>query len=475
MDDASRPAADAAGTATPGAVSSRLVSIDILRGLAILWVISFHLWIDDTRHLLDSPALFGDLLDRVVDGRAIAALTALAEVVLGLGYLGVPVFMMLSGLSLTLNAYRRAERAPARATLRRFRRVVPVYLTGLVLVLATIAVIAYLQTRIDGGGFLAQWAKVRVGGKETNIERPDVIWAFTVGGWVYREPAAQPPVGSLWFVQLLLQYYLIFPFALMLLRRAGPLRFALVAASVTIIARAIYIPVTDASLDPYRAGGYLSMLAPFRGTEFFFGMIAGWLLARRRDEVGAWFASGLDVAGVVVLGVLLVMSSVILDAGGEAQRIFSDVCLNAGLVLVVAPLLFKAPGRLEASALARALVFLGVVSFTALIVNDVMRYTAEFMRWEGVDGFVWWFFLIVVYVPVGTLIAYPLAALFGLLPSQRGKPRVRRRLAPALAPVPAAVAPVRTVHAAPARRPNRRERREAAHQAALARGAAVED
>jgi hypothetical protein len=85
----------------------------------------------------------------------------------------------------------------------------------------------------------------------------------------------------------------------------------------------------------------------------------------------------------------------------------------------MAPLLFKAPGRLEVSAPARALVFLGVISFTALIVDDQMRYVGSFLRYEGVHGPAWWFFLWVVYIPVGALLAYPLAKLFGLLPKRR--------------------------------------------------------
>jgi hypothetical protein len=93
---------------------------------------------------------------------------------------------------------------------------------------------------------------------------------------------------------------------------------------------------------------------------------------------------------------------------------------QVALALFALPLLCKRPGALEGSAPARALVALGVISFTALIVNDAMRYVGSFLRTQDLPNAVWWFFLWVIYIPAASaLIAYPMAKLFGLLPKQR--------------------------------------------------------
>ena len=410
--------ADAAAVARPS--SGRLVSIDILRGLAILWVIVFHLWGDMTYELYaGATPLYEHVRDDALDGKFLPMLSSVGEVILAQGYMGVAVFMMLSGLSLTLNASRRGEPGILRGYATRFRRILPTYWVGVLLLVSTVAVIALLQMWLDGGSYTHQWMNVRIGVfARVGVVWQDVAWAATVGAWVFRDKSDTVPVGSLWFVQLLLQYYLIFPFALILLRKIGPWRFALAGIAVTLAARAVYVPLSH-PWDTLYSSRYLWALAPLRGSEFFIGMSIGQLLATERDRVGEWFRSPFDTAGLVVLGVLLLMTAVLITPQGDPQLIFGDVILHLGLACLIVPLLFKRPGRLEVSVVARPLVFLGVVSFTALIVNDMMRYVGSFLRYEDVTGPAWWLFLWVVYVPVGTLLAYPLAKVLRLLPSQR--------------------------------------------------------
>jgi peptidoglycan/LPS O-acetylase OafA/YrhL len=431
-------AAPAAQPPGPSEPSARLVSVDILRGLAILWVMVFHLWGDLTLHLGDTPDLYSNFRDRVLEGRLLPALTALGELILGQGYMGVPVFMMLSGLSLTMNAYRRGEPGILRGYAARFRRILPVYWGGVLLVLGAVAAVALLQMLRHGGSYEHQWFSVRGGGDvRENILWDDVAWALTVVPWVFRDKFNTVPVGSLWFVELLLQYYLIFPFALILLRKIGPWYFALAGIVLAVAIRSAYIPWARESVQFYHAERYFALLSPFRVSEFFIGMSIGHLLVSRRDQVAGWVKSPLDIGGLLVIGVMLIMGGVVIAPEGDTQLVASDVMVQVGLALVILPLLFKAPGRLEVSVLARALVFLGVISFTALIVNDMMRYFATFLRFEGVSGPPWWFFLWVVYIPVGTLLAYPLAKLFGLLPQQRARERAKASLSVATAQSPA--------------------------------------
>ncbi len=435
-------AARAAQPTGPSATSARVVAIDILRGLAILWVMVFHLWGDMTYHLGDTPDLYSNFRDRVLEGRPLPALTSLGELILGQGYMGVPLFMILSGLSMTMNAYRRGEPGILRGYAARFRRILPVYWGGVLLIVVAVAAVALLQMLVDGGSYQHQWFNVRLAVVAPRIIHwDDVAWAMTIVPWVFQGKIATitpVPVGSLWFVELLLQYYLIFPFALILLRKIGPWYFALAGIAITIAARSAYVPWSHESLQAARAARYLETLSPFRASEFLIGMSIGHLLACRREQVAEWVKSPLDIGGLLVIAVMLVLGGVVLAPEGDPQLVASHVMAQVGLALLILPLLFKAPGRLEVTILARALVFLGVISFTALIVNDMMRYFASFLRLEGVSGPPWWFFLWVIYIPVGTLLAYPLAKLFGLLPQQRARERAKASLRVATTPSRAA-------------------------------------
>jgi peptidoglycan/LPS O-acetylase OafA/YrhL len=432
MSESPDHAAPETTTAPHAAPSGRVVSIDILRGLAILWVIVFHLYVDMTYNN-DLPGLYPRFRDQVLDGRPLAALTAFGELVFGHGYLGVALFMMLSGLSLTMNAHLRGEPGILRGYWIRFRRILPVYWGGVALILGSVALVALLQMLMDGGSYEHQWFNVRIAAwSHANIMWDDVAWALSVVPWIFRDKIATVPVDSLWFVELLVQYYLIFPFALIVLRKVGPWYFALGAVALTLAGRWAYIPWSREALGSDHAARGLWSIPLFRMSEFFIGMSIGYLLACRREQMAGWVRSPFDTVGLLVLGVLCVMGGVILAPWNEQWMIVGDVWIEVGLALVIVPLLFKAPGWLERSAPARALVFLGVVSMTALIINDMMRFFASFMRFEGIaHGPPWWFFLWVVYVPVGTLLAYPLARVFGLLPDQRARARAATVAVPA--------------------------------------------
>jgi peptidoglycan/LPS O-acetylase OafA/YrhL len=376
--------------------------------------------------------LYPAFRDRVAEGKPLAALTALGELILGQGYLGVALFMMLSGLSLTMNAYRRAEPGVLRGYAARFRRLIVPYWGGVLLLTGTVAAIALLQVLFDGGSFADQWWNVRIALiQPVHVQWDDVLWALSVMPWLFRDKVATVPVGSLWFVELLLQYYLLFPFALIVLKKLGPWRFALAGIAITIAARAVFVPLGRDSMENIYVARYLDSLAVFRGSEFFIGMSIGYLLVHRREQMEEWVRSAFDIAGLLVIAVLLVMGGTVLGPKADAFLVVGDTMTQIGLAVLLLPLLFKVPGRLETSVVAKALVFLGVISFTALIVDDMMRYVASFLRYEGVSGPPWWFFLWVVYIPVGTLLAYPLAKLFGLLPQQRAAAKASVRTEPA--------------------------------------------
>lgn len=433
MASAVAQAAPASRQATASSRFGRIDSIDILRGLAILWVITFHLWADTTYRLFDQPHLFLEpIRGDVLDGRPLAALSAIGEAIVSQGTLGVPAFMMLSGIALTMNAYRRGEPSALKGYVMRFKRILPVYWAGILLGVATLVVIAYLQVRLDGGTFSQQWSNVRIGVlSRVSMGWDDILIGLTVFGWIFREKPSTPSVDSLWFVELLLQFYVLFPLFLRLERKVGPWTFAIGAVLVTTALRGAYMPWGYEVFSRSTSDRNLAVFAPFQLSSFCLGISMGHLLATRREELSEWVSSGFDSFGFVVLGLASLITGLLISPESRAAHAASFPLEHIGLALLMFPLLFKPPGRLEASIPARGLIAIGVVSFTVLIVNDDLRFVGSFLRYEGVPRAVWWFFLWIVYVPVGTLLAYPFARLFGLLPSQRARGRARDAALPA--------------------------------------------
>jgi peptidoglycan/LPS O-acetylase OafA/YrhL len=405
----------------PSSRDGRLVTIDVLRGLAILWVMTFHLYADMIQRADAEPQhLYPAFRDRLAEGAPLHALTALAELIMSMGYQGVPLFMILSGLSLTLSAYRRPEAPLLRGYLERGRRLLVPYWTATMLTVATIATIALLQMLIHGGNYHDQWFAVTLARTvAVNTRLDDVLYTLSVFGWLFRDKPVTIAVGSLWFVQMLVVYYLVFPFALRLLNRMGPWRFLLLGLALTLAARSWFIFFPPHWIDPLSRTRLLYVFPLFRASEFFMGMSLGYLLARRRAQVAEWVRSPFDIAGIVAMALLLQMFGAMLKTETDLLSVLGDPAIQIAMLLLIVPVLFKAPGRLEVSAFATVMAFVGTVAYAALIVNDQMRYIASFLRQEELPRAVWWFFLVVIYIPAGTLLAYPLAKVLGLLPGRR--------------------------------------------------------
>ena len=114
-----------------GVVRHEFPYLDGVRGLAALWVVLFHTY------------LFSGMTDEIENTYpAIAA-------VMGWGYLGVPVFIVLSGYVLMLPTLSSPDYRLPRGTLtffkRRARRILPPYYAALAISLALIAFIPVMQ------------------------------------------------------------------------------------------------------------------------------------------------------------------------------------------------------------------------------------------------------------------------------------------------------------------------------------------
>jgi peptidoglycan/LPS O-acetylase OafA/YrhL len=394
--------------------SGRIVAIDILRGFAILWVILYHVWTDVHYPYLKSISeQFRVVPHDAADGDYAGAAAAVFHAFSRAGYLGVPLFMILSGLSLTLVAMRR-EQPPAgtaRLLYRRLRRVMIPYWFGFAYAVAFAAALALVQWQRHGGhgyGWFLSNGDVRI--------IPEQIFAgglliprFWKNSWEFA------PEGSLWFVLLIVQYYLLFPLLLPLLKRIGPWFFLALMFAITMVSLNAVVAVDGNLID---ADSWVQMLAPFRIYEFALGMAGGYLMATRPRLLIEYTRAPLDIASIVVLGLLLFVGGSMIEADSGGPVTFQQPMHALGMSLIFLPLVMKIPGRLEVSAAGRMLAWVGVISYTVLIVNEPLRSVTHVMRLEGAgDGWqVLW--IGVLYVPLTLVLARPLAVFLGLV--QRG-------------------------------------------------------
>jgi peptidoglycan/LPS O-acetylase OafA/YrhL len=407
-------------TTPPG--TARIVAIDVVRGIAILWVVLYHLWTDVNSFAVGSiSARFHAVPDAIRDLDIVATAEAIFHAVLRVGYLGVPLFMILSGLSLTLVAERRAltlGSAPGFLG-RRLRRVLVPYGFGWAYTVACFALIALWQVIQFGDfGFWHYWWEGsftipdRAGEFVSNPLSGGNIWAgLLLVPRIFRAEWQFAPEGSLWFVLLIVQYYLLFPLLLVALRRLGPARFLALTLAVTLVALDLV-----RALDGDLVGLHhvLDMGSPFRIFEFGLGMTAGHFLATgsaREHRALTRLALPLAVAGAA----LVVAGSTIRVDTNARSGLLATPAVALGLTLLFVPLVFKRTGRLERGHAGRAVAWVGVISYAVLIASEPLRSVTLRLGFQF-DSFatdVIWAWLL--YLPLTIAIAWPVARLLGLV------------------------------------------------------------
>ncbi|MEX2246040.1 MAG: acyltransferase [Dehalococcoidia bacterium] len=406
--------------------SRRLPAIDILRGLAIAWVVLFHLWGDMEFFPLAPKLYYEAFADRVGDGEGWPAFTAFTDLLFRLGFQGVPLFMMISGVSLTIAAYRSGDGlAWARFFGQRFRKLLVPYWAGVALTYSVMALIAWRQAALGIGGFEERFTGgVTIAlGSAIHVDSGVAFASVGLVPRLLRNEWFFAPQLALWFVGLLAQYYLLFPVLFLLMRRVGIIAFLIATFGLTVGANWWIVHEYGAPEFQFRL---VTGWAPFRLFEFTAGMAVGALLVDPRRK--HWLRALRHPASV---GAALTLGVAVHTAGGLmigdwSLRYWQSMALplsTLGLALLALPLLTAPAGRLQLSLPMRALAFIGTMSYTVLIVNDAMRLVASQLRFEGLPDGWWWAFLIVVYVPASVGLAWPLARVLRLLPARSAAER----------------------------------------------------
>jgi peptidoglycan/LPS O-acetylase OafA/YrhL/O-antigen/teichoic acid export membrane protein len=375
----SRSKAPRGGTA-PVRPSRRLPFLDGLRGLAASFVVVSHCW----------STVFPDARE----GRTT---TQLLTSWMGLGHYAVSVFIVISGFSLGLVAWRGGLGWPggmAAFFVGRFRRIVPTYWAAVV-VCAGLG--ATLLSHPDG----TLWdgaIPIRLSGVVTHLLLlQDVHWAGPAGSTAFWSLAVE------WHI------YLAFPLLILLLRRWPRMWLApvLVAGVVSCVSQL----TPDSRLGSWTAGLHPSLYA-----LFVLGLVSARQAAqasdaatRRRHEARLLFAFAWG----------LVLAMVVMAHGLDPVSPVNDLWFGPLAALCIGRMAIAAPRpRSFRSVLElRPLVWLGTISYSlylihAVVIESVWRLTAR--PWQL--GEPW---SLVVEVTVGLSASIGAAAVFHRLVERR--------------------------------------------------------
>lgn len=230
--------------------TNKLACLDGLRGLAVLAVVLFH-------HRLESESfpVRSELYTLLAPSR--------------LGYLGVHLFLVLSGFCLTHSLIGRARKGRSPSLARYFRdrwwRIAPPYYAAI----AVYLIVATIQR---------SWGLSPVRPEAVDARQIGVHLAFLHGLWPETLEAINSPF---WSLSLEFQFYLTLPLLFALAERVGYRAVVAAVVGLSLIFRAGIVGVVPEQL------GVLNGFFLGRWAEFALGMaVASW--ANRRERGPAW-------------------------------------------------------------------------------------------------------------------------------------------------------------------------------------------
>jgi peptidoglycan/LPS O-acetylase OafA/YrhL len=387
---------DLSSSAPQAGDGARLPRIDILRGIAILVVILYHL---DNLIILRG----GWGLARGADGSAHmtgAALLRLAFLPFHMGRVGVNLFFVISGLCIHLRfARQRAADPGAPFSLstffaRRFFRIYPVYWAALGLG----AFVAPFLYRAAYGG-------VPPGETGGVAPLPDIL-AHAVMLHGFSKYQMMSIISSLWSIGTEEQFYLLYPLVFVLLGRRVPVpRLVLGLLGLTLAWR-LTLVLTNPPPPTFFDGPFLVWVFGFslpRYYEWSLGALLAWAIAEGKTLPGllalfvparlrAMLGARPRLLMLVGLGFILAGAASLLRV--QVKWIFEDPCYSTGWFLIMAAALLPAETRAAAPsasvtargrlAAARAFVAarlqsLGRRSFSVYLVHEIVLTTVAWL------------------------------------------------------------------------------------------------
>jgi peptidoglycan/LPS O-acetylase OafA/YrhL len=333
----------------------RLAFIDGLRGLALLMVLTYHAWVHPVRVPIRLPFLGLDVTAPV-----------------HFGYLGVHLFLVLSGFCLT---YPLAQ-GPLRVDLARFARrrawrILPPYYVALALFIVWRVVLDYTPS---GGNIL------------THVLMIHNLWPQWMGSIN----------GPFWSLALECQLYALFPLLIGCFRRWGVRRTLLATLALTLTYRTWVWCVHDFQDNTFPGlPDIWCYFLPGRMFEFVLGMVAAVVLTRP-DPLPSVRHARRYLMGIAGFGALGLASSTQWSPYAPVTDVLWGLAFFSLIMYV------GTRNALGFPLLAgRPLVWLGGISYSVYLIHDpLMQQAAKIVRSLGLPPLVTWLGFEFVAVPV---------------------------------------------------------------------------
>ena len=302
--------------------------LDGIRGLAAVVVVLYHAW------------LFTGLSGQATSSSQLEV----PRLIIGHGYLGVPVFIVLSGYVLMLPMARNGSHWYSRGfgnyVFRRAKRILPPYYAALALTVVLIAAIPLLRTPHG-----TQWdSKVPVtfGGVLSHL----FMLQDLSHSWI------EQINGPMWSVAVEFQIYFLMPLILLLWRFLGAWAAVGITVAVSIVPGLF---------------GLATWAHPWLLGLFAIGMLAARLTFA--DPSRRWVEPAAFAAGLVVVAALYLRAPVAREHGWLIEIVIG--CLAAAVLVWLGRLAMAGRRNVVTSAFgSRPMVFLGLTSYSIYLVHS---------------------------------------------------------------------------------------------------------
>jgi peptidoglycan/LPS O-acetylase OafA/YrhL len=335
----------------------RLDTIDVLRGIAAFSVALYHIWGHDGGYAFPSIGVVPQTLNPTFFDYIISPFRW--------GYLGVSLFLVLSGFCIHLPYARKKQEKddyafrPRQFFARRIWRLYPAYI---------VAVVGTAMVLWIGEGI----PSLKIGDRMAIPTFADVIGHLTMAhGFI--ENQFYSIVSVFWSLSLEFQLYLLYPLFLFLFRKIGTLRAVVLLTIVSLVWRYCAIAYFDnglisiATQGPYVLIG--SVLA--RMPEWLFGALVAELLLSRKNVVSSFTS----MASIVV-----VIAAAILTTLHQELWVATDILFGLGFALLVFFVAFREYSRakeVSRSFLFRWFVKIGVISYSLYLFHQQLSWILE--------------------------------------------------------------------------------------------------
>lgn len=260
---------------------------NILRGWAVFLVVMHH-W-----------------LQYIPSENTISTSHELKNLILTIAGTGVHLFFILSGYGLTLSYFRSPSFSWRGWVKRRFVKILFPYLITVALLFVFVNFLHTVFPQTFHASF--SW--------KTLVSYLTLTRNFYSPSWEFNP--------TFWYMPVIIGLYCLFPFMILLLKKAGPAGFLVTCGFVT------YFSISAFLLAGYLFIGHQNSLPFFYLIEFAAGMYVGWV-SKEDDR----YLEGLAKVSIYCVGICLYFSSWMLIRSWELGNIYNDLLTALGIFFI---------------------------------------------------------------------------------------------------------------------------------------------